>query len=192
MEFKEFKELLQENFKQMVKGVNHLFEVDVDKDELWDLYLDSFPEGTNEIFRERREYDCSCCRHFVKNIGNAVIIKDNKITTIWDFETNSTTFQPVANALSKFIKSKAVSDIYVGKFKKIGTDKNFEDVGNGSVTEWQHLYLELPDKFVDKSSRTEGDIKGSHRDTRNVFKRSLDEISEDSLLTVLELSLIHI
>lgn len=187
MEFKEFKNLLQTNFKEMTKDATHLFEVNLDKDELWNLYLDSYPEGTNEIFRERREHDCSCCRHFVKNIGNAVIIKDNKVKTIWDFTTNDATYQPVINALATYVKSKAISDIYVSKFKKIGVDRNFEQLDGGKVTEWEHFYLELPDKFVDRSSKSEGDIKGNFRDTRNVFKRSLEEITEDSLITVLEL-----
>jgi len=189
MEFRNFKKTLQENFNKITKDINNLFEVEVDKDELWNLYLDSFPEGTNEIYRERREYDCSCCRNFIKTIGNVVTIKDNKITTIWDFETNSTTFQPVADALSNYIKSKAITDIYVSKIKKVGTDKNFEQLENGNVIEWHHLYIELPDRLVDKSGRSEGDIKGSYRDTRNVFKRSLDEITEESILTVLELIL---
>jgi hypothetical protein len=187
MNFGEFKKLLQENFKQMSKDSSHLFEVGLDKEELWSkIYLDSFPSGTNEIFRERREMDCSCCRHFIKSIGNVVVIKDNKIKTIWDFETNDTTYQPVINALSNYVKSQVISDVYVTKFSKLGTDKNFEKTENGKITEWQHFYLEL-DKFVDKSSKSEGDIKGAFRDTRNVFKRSLDEITEESLLTVLEL-----
>ena len=188
MEFIQLKKAVQENFKEMVKDATHLFEVDLNKDEMWELYLDSYPEGTNNIYRERREHDCSACRQFIKNIGNAVVIKNNEIKTIWDFEINSTTFQPVVNALSAFVKSKAVSDIWVSKFKKIGTDKNFEEVENGKVIEWSHLHLELPDKFVDRSGKSEGEIKGGFRDTRNVFKRSLDEITEDSLLTVLELT----
>lgn len=187
MEFKEFKKILQDNFAKMTKDVTHLFEVEVNKDEMWSIYLESFPPEYNKVFRERREHDCSCCRQFIKTIGNAAIIKDNKVSTIWDFETNSKEYQPSVTAMSNYIKSKAVSNIYVSKFKKIGTDKNYEELDNGRVTEWQHFYLELPDKFVDKSSRSEGDIKGSFRDTRNVFKRSLDEISEESILTVLEL-----
>ncbi|MCM3387225.1 hypothetical protein M3649_03650 [Ureibacillus chungkukjangi] len=187
MEFKDFKNALQVNFNNMSKEVDHLFEVDVDKDELWNLYLDSFPEGTNEIYRERREYDCSCCRQFVKNIGNAVVIKNNEIKTIWDFETNSTTFQPVVNVLSAYIKSKVVSDVWINKFKKIGTNSNYEQLDAGKIVEWDHFYLELPNKFVDSSSKSEAEVKGGLRDTRNVFKRSLDEITEESLLTVLEL-----
>lgn len=186
METKELKMLLQKNFLDMIKDAGRLFEVELDKDDLWNLYLDSFPEGTNKIFRQRREYDCSCCRQFVKNIGNVVVINNNKLTTIWDFETNDDKFQPVLNALSNYIKSKAVSDVFVSKLKKIGTDRNFENAAN-EIIEWDHLYLELPDQFVDKSGKSEGEIKGTYRDTRNVFKRSLEEISEDSLLTVLEL-----
>ncbi len=178
---------LMTNFAEMTKDATHLFEVNVDKDEMWNLYLDSFPAGTNEIYRERRWHDCSCCRHFIKSIGNAVIIKDNKVTTIWDFKTNDSTYQPVLNALSTFIKSHAVSDIYVSKFKKIGTMTNYEEMENGRMHEWSHFFLELPDKFVDRSNRSEGDIKGGFRDTRNVFKRSLDEIDMDSLDTILEL-----
>lgn len=187
MEFTEMRDKLMEHFKEMIKNVDHLFEVAVDKDELWNLYLDSFPAGTNEIYRKCRWHDCSCCRQFIKTIGNAVVIKGNQIETIWDFRTDDTTYQPVLDALSAYIKSHAVSDIYVSKFKKIGTLQNYEEMENGQVHEWTHFFVELPDRFVDRSSRSEGDIKGGFRDTRNVFKRSLDEISMDALDTILEL-----
>lgn len=187
MEFTEMRNKLMENFNEMVKDVDRLFEVAVDKDELWNLYLDSFPAGTNEIYRERRWHDCSCCHQFIKTIGNVVVIKNGEITTIWDFRTDDSTYQPVLDALSSFIKSHAVSDIFVSKFKKIGTLQNYEELENGKVQEWTHFYVELPDNLVDRSSRSEGDIKGSFRDTRNVFKRSLDEITMDAIDTILEL-----
>jgi len=34
MEFREFKRLLQENFKQMTQEATHLFEINLDKDEM--------------------------------------------------------------------------------------------------------------------------------------------------------------
>lgn len=187
MEFTEMRNKLIAHFKEMTKDVDHLFEVAIDKDELWNTYLDSFPAGTNEIFRERREHDCSCCRQFIKTVGNAVVIKDNQITTIWDFRTDDDTYQPVLDSLSNLIKSHAVSDIYVSKLKRIGTLRNYEELENGQIKEWTHFFLELPDRFVDRSNRSEGDIKGAFRDTRNVFKRSLDEISMDSIDAILEL-----
>lgn len=187
MEFRNFKKRFQDNFKSLTKDVGTLFEVNVDKDELWNLYLDSFPAGTNEIYRERREYDCSCCRHFMKAFGNIVVIKDNQVYTIWDFDAKSEVFQPVVDALDKFIKSHAVSDVYVSKLKKIGTDYNFEAEEGGKTNRYDHFYIELPDRLVTIDSNSEGEIKGRFRDVRNVFKRSLDEISEESVLTILEL-----
>ena len=186
MEFKKFKTQLQEHFKKMTKDASTLFEVNVDKDVLWNLYLDSFPDGTNEVYRERREYDCSCCRHFIKSFGNVVVIKDNQVHTIWEFNTSSETFQPVVDALDKYVKSCNVTDVFVSKIKSIGTDHNHEKVGT-KINVYEHFFLNLPDKFVDKSRRSEGDIKGHFRDVRNVFKRSLDEISAESIETVLEL-----
>lgn len=187
MEFRDFKKKFQENFKNLVNLVDTLFEVDVDKDELWNLYLDSFQEGTNEIYRERREYDCSCCRHFIKAFGNVVVVKDNHVHTIWEFDAGSEIFQPVVDALDRFIKSHAVSDVYVSTLRKIGTDYNFEAADGGKTNRYDHFYIELPDRFVTIGNKSEGEIKGRFRDVRNVFKRSLDEISEESILTVLEL-----
>lgn len=74
--FMMFKKALQKHFDEMQREATHLFEVNVDKDELWNTYLDSFPAGTNGIFRERREHDCSCCRQFIKNIGSAVSLDE--------------------------------------------------------------------------------------------------------------------
>lgn len=187
MKFNKFKKHFQKNFADMVKDTDTLFTIYVDKDEFWNLYLDSFPEGTNPIFRERREYDCSCCRQFIKAIGNVVAIKDNKIRTMWEFNTHSTTFQPVVDALDAYLKERAVGDMFISKDKSIGTDKNHETLADGRVLTWEHFYLELPKQFVDTSSRSVAEIIGSFRDTRNVFKRSLDEISEEAVLTVLEL-----
>ena len=187
MNFSEFKKIFQKNFAEMTKDADYLYEIEIDKDEFWNLYLDSYPAGTNEVYRQRREYDCSCCRHFIKSIGNAVVIKNNKVRTMWDFRTGDTTFQPVIDALNAYLMAKSVTNLYVSKFKHIGTAKNFENLGDGNVTEWEHFSLELPQKFVDTTGRSVGDIQGQFRDTRNVFKRSLDEISEEAVSTVLEL-----
>lgn len=187
MEFKEFRNMISDHFTTMTKDTEWLFEAGVDKDEMWNVYLDSFPAGTNEIYRKRREYDCSCCRQFIKQIGNAVVIKDNKLETIWDLDIHDDTFEPVAKAMSNFVRRHCVTDVYVSKFKKIGTEYNYEQYEDGTMKKWEHFQIILDDKFVDKTARSIGDIKGGFRDTKNVFKRSLDEISMDALETVLEL-----
>lgn len=185
--FNNFKKKVQEQFEKMSEGTSILFEVNVDKDLLWNTYQNSFPKGSNDIFRKRPKHECSACRNFIKNLGNVVAIKNNEVLTIWDFDIDCSVYKPVAKALSKFIRNYTVSDIYVSKLKNIGTDTNRELLESGEVITWNHLFVELPSKFVDKSSKSEGDIKGSYRDTKNVFKRSLDEISQEAALTILEL-----
>lgn len=177
MDFVNFKKAVQDHFAELSKDAEHIYEVAVDKDVLWQLYLDSFPAGTNEIFRQRREFDCACCQHFIRAMGNVVFIKDCVVHTIWELSGLDEKFQAVADALDAFIKSQPIMNVYVSKFSKIGTDKNHETLPDGTVRTWDHLYLELPSKFVDKSNRSIGDIQGSYRDTRNVFLRSLDEIN---------------
>ncbi len=187
MNFSEFRKAFQKNFYELTKEAEQLFEIEVDKDELWNIYLDSFPVGTNEIYRERREHDCSCCRHFIKSIGNTAVIKGNKVHTIWEFTTGDTTYQPVINALDAYLKTKPITNVYISKFNAVGTNKNFEEIENGKIIIWEHFYLDLPNKFVDSSGKSIGEIQGEFRDIRNVFKRSLDEISEEAVMTVLEL-----
>lgn len=186
MEFNKMKERMVRNFEEKFNGVA-LFEVDLDKDYLWDLYLDSFPAGTNEIYRKRREYDCSCCRHFLKTMGSVVRIDaNNDIHTIFEFDTGSEVFQPVMNALDACVKSKAITDIFVTSDYTVGTDKNHEMCDDGSVNTYEHFFLHIPSECIKRKDEL-GTIRGRHRDRKNVFKRSLDEISWEAVNTVLEL-----
>lgn len=187
MEFKEFKRVFQRNFSEMVNSADHLFEVEVDKDELWNLYLNSFPSGTNPIYRERTEHDCSCCKHFIRAIGAMVVIRDNRVHTIWDFITGDTTYQPVIDALDSFIKSKAVSGVYISTEKYIGVDKNHEVLPDGKVLTWEHFYAILPDAHVYRGRNSVGDVQNEYRVSKQLFKQSLEEITDEAVATVLEL-----
>ena len=55
-------------------------------DDLWATYLAAFPEGTNMLYRERTEHDCSCCKNFIRQYGNVVAIIDGAITSMWDVQ----------------------------------------------------------------------------------------------------------
>ena len=187
MEFKKFKEKMQAHINKLVSNADHLFEVAVNKDEMWNLYLDSFPEGTNLIYRERREYDCNCCHHFIRDIGAMVVLKDNQIHTIWGFETGSATFQPVVDALDAYVKSKAISGVYITYDCRIGTDKNHEIMPNGAVVTWEHLYAGLPARFVHRADKSKGDLQNEYRVSKQLFMQSLEEITDEAVATVLEL-----
>lgn len=187
MEFTEFKKRLQDHVANMISDQEALFITDTDNEVLWNKYLDSFPPGTNEIFRERREFDCSCCRHFIKSFGNIVAIVNNKPVNVWDFKTNDDKFQPVIKALSNYVKSMPIRDVFVTKESAFGTDFNHEQLEDGTVLTWDHFRIDLPKRFITASPKTIGSLVGEFRDIKNVFRRSLEKISKDAVETVLDL-----
>lgn len=185
--FTQFRDLLAAHFEQMTKDVPRLYTVDVDKDEMWNTYLDSFSPKDNPVFRERREHDCSCCRHFIKNIGNAVAIKDGVVTTVWDFDVSDSAYEPVVKKMSEYVRAHKITEVYLTRFNTVGTQVSYESLPDGSVMSFNHFFLRLPQRFVFNNRGTIPEAVGQARDVRNVFKRSLDEISLDSIDTVLEL-----
>lgn len=188
--FKDFVKAIQKNLQQMSKDSSRLFTVNVDTEELYNLYLDSFPAGTNEIYRERREYDCSCCRHFIRDVGNVVSIKNGELHTIWGINpVSDDKYNVVAAALDAYVKQKAVLGVFLKKEKRIGTPENREMLPTGKINKYEHFFVDLPEICIFKECyghTLEGDLS-QFRDIRNVFKRSLDEISKEGIDTVLEL-----
>ena len=61
--FASFNAQLETRLNEMMNSGYPIMRLDVDNNEFYNHYLDSFPEGTNNIFRERREYDCNCCKN---------------------------------------------------------------------------------------------------------------------------------
>jgi len=106
---------------------------------------------------------------------------------MWEFTTGDKVYQPVINALDAYLKARAVNNMHVAKENFAGTDANYELADGGKSIRWDHFYLSIPSKFVDRSRRSIGEIQGEFRDVRNVFYRSLSEITEEAVETVLEL-----
>jgi hypothetical protein len=181
MSFRIFKDAIQRQFNMMKEAP--LFRASVDKDKLWDLYLASFPEGSNPKFRERTEHDCSCCRSFIRAVGDMVALQEGKIVSLWDAEVADPSFKIVSAALAELIRSKPVDNIFFHQEEKVGTDKNYETDGDEVLT-WEHFYLQLPKALV---KREAGPDLSEARARHDVFLRSLQEITDDSIETVLDL-----
>lgn len=188
IEFRVIKNGLKKHFEEMTEKYDHLFEIEVDKDKFWETYLESIPAEDNKIFRVRQEYDCSCCRHFIKTIGNVVAIDEDKVISIWDFETEEPKWNAVAKAMSDYVKQFPITNVYLSRFEKIGTDYNMDE-NDGNPIKWNHFYLELPQKYIfkDRYAETLESTRGIYRDNRNVFKRALDELTSESFVIVLDL-----
>jgi hypothetical protein len=185
--FTNIQKAVNDQLQIMIKNSEHLFYVDLDKEKLWDLYLSSFPEGTNPIFRERTEHDCNCCKQFIRAAGNIVTFSsDGSLTTIWDCVTNDPTYQPVVDALSTFVKSHQVKNIFITDVRKVGTERNYQSVEDGSILEWNHFHFSFPEKFVmkiDKINTKKGDI----RTNMEMLKSGLSLIDSSAVDIVMDL-----
>jgi hypothetical protein len=186
MNFKRFKIAVQTRFAEMSKDVV-LFYTNTDKEELWRTYLNSFPEGSNPIFRERTDHDCNCCKQFIRAIGNVVSIVDGRMVSIWDVDMpDEPIYQLVADALSVYVKSKPIANIFLHYEKTVGTDKNFEALLDGGARGWEHFYVNLPKAFVEKKDRIDA-VRGNFKTEHDMLYSGLTTITMDALNTIREL-----
>lgn len=184
MNFINFKSAVAKQFERMAK--HDLFRADVSGDALWDTYLNSYLPEDNPIYRTRREYDCSCCRQFIRAVGNVVAVIDGKIETIWSVDLDELGFQQVALAMNELVSTAPIVDAFLHYEKTAGTNKNFEQLTDGSAKAWEHFFVNIPAKFVLPSAAIATKLN-DHRTAHAVLKRGLEEIKLDAIDTVLEL-----
>lgn len=175
----------------LLAAADHLFTVAVDSELLWKTYLDSFPPGTNEVYRKNREYDCSCCRHFLRDVGNVVAVDAaGNIRSIWGVNIENPSIQPVLVALDEIIINAPINGLFVTKQAKFGNPKTKEANPTG-ITTYHHWYLDIPKRFVyDGTGIGTGTISGLRADARtnrDMFEKSLKEISIEAIEVVLDL-----
>lgn len=205
---------LNTHFKEMCDSAVALYRVNVSSDAMWDAYMKGFDE--DPIFRdpESSEHNCNCCRHFIHHYGNIVAINDDySITSIWDIDNVPEEYKQSVSNLKELIHSADILNVFVvtrytlaqsnygtpkaGMFL-LGTPKNvkrytkeeadkFGVVKPNQVVTFNHLYLDIPAKFILDTSNSVESISGNHKATKEVFKRAMEEFSVDTLELVKDL-----
>ena len=167
-------------------SAHELFRTGVDREVLWQTYLGSFPEGTNPVFRKRTEHDCSCCRSFVRTVGDVVAIIDGKLASVWDLGGRGlpTSYMTVAVAMASLVKSRPIDNRFMHIEAKVGTDRNYEP--GDTVKTWEHFFVALPNSRV-CSGKDIGPKLSESRALHDVLLRSLTELTLDAADTTLEL-----
>lgn len=191
LDFGIIKAAVAEQFRRLQSAPHQLYRVDVSGDDLWTCYLASFPPGTNPIYRERTEHDCSCCRQFIRTVGNVVAIIDGQMVSLWDATPNNPAYAVVCSALAALVKSKPITGPFLHYEATAGTDRSFEEIlgEDGSlarVQPWTHFHVNLDRRFIAAKDAI-GPRLSEARSQHDVFLRSLREITDDSIDTVLEL-----
>lgn len=177
-DFKPFAEAVAARYTALSKG--ELFIADVEN--IFDSYLAAFPQGTNQIFRERTTYNCNCCKQFIRKLGVLVAItEDGQTQSVWDNLELSFPFDIVAERLSDLVRQAPIKTVFRSKERSYGTDHNYDTKTN---ERWNHFHGSV----ATRHHTPDPDTKRSEQEAiAQVLKRGLAEIKEEDLETVLEL-----
>jgi hypothetical protein len=189
--FHPFSKAITDRFNYLSKNPSELYVTATCKDELYDYYLNSFPDNTNPMYRSRREYDCSTCKQFIRNIGNVVSIVDGALVSVWDVEglyhrpTGGLEYpyDVVAKAMSAYVRSMPISSIFRVKEGAYGAPDSKELV-DSNVRTWHHFYGKILPQYQHHSP---GQVVGESDSAMQVMRRGLTELSLSAVDTVLEL-----
>lgn len=186
--FPSFAKYVAASFSEITK--TNPFVTNTDPDALYAAYLAAFPTGSNPVFKERTEHDCSCCKNFIRRVGAVVNVQpDGSLRTVWDEAAKSAPepYRTVAARLRRLVfDSKIKSQFRVAKNEpKFGSATTKSLSPTGVVLTWNHFYTDE----VPKALRVESPAEtcGAYRTTVQVFERGLTELTQDALDTVMSL-----
>lgn len=180
--FVDFSQAVAAQFNRMVNMQGATFvRANVTGDELWDTYLESIPAEENQIFRERRYYDANYDKNFIRRVGNLVAIKDGEIHTIWDVQVGSF-FNAVSKKLADTVRNASILTYYLTTEKVAGSLPNIDNI-NPEIT-WNHFYAQIPNHLLNDNCAT---IIGKARENYSLLKRSITELTDESVETVQDL-----
>ena len=185
--FEKMRNQVKKHFDSTMSPSDYLFKVDIDSEEFYQLYLDSFPEEIRGVYRERAWHDCSVCRHFLRVMGNVVSIdEDYELSTLFSF-TPIKEYEHVFKVLEEYIlKNGQIKDIFCHNQSKVGVKENFERLDNGEILKHNHFFLELPQKFV-LDGKLINTYLSTARTDKELLLKSIESISIESIDTILEL-----
>lgn len=190
MNFHLIKTAVAKQFARMEANGAPMFRVDLDKDLLWQTYLGSFPAGTDPMFRKRTEHDCSCCRQFIRAVGDVVVVHGGKLVSIWDvIIAEEPAYQAVVDSLAALVKSRKITNVFLHDQAKAGQDRTIEIMEDGSLKTdhyWNHFFVDVPARFVKKTADIPSALHGP-RTAKETLLRAVDEITDDAIEMVLDL-----
>lgn len=161
-------------------------------------------------------HNCKLCNNFIRRYGSIVSIdSDGNLMTLFDFEVDGE-YGNVAVQLSKFIRSAQIHNVFFESYAelnalnyekcniknpvfKLGLAKNakvyteaealqYGVVEAGKTYVFNHMNLEIPTAFIHKDAKvTLPTLLSGYRDKINVFKRSMEELTVESMVIARDL-----
>jgi hypothetical protein len=183
MNFKQFAQLVHNQFNHMANNYP-LFRMNIDRDEIKEHYLNAFPEGTNPTYITNTKHDCSCCKNFIRNVGNLVAVKDGNFISVWDIIVDDE-YQAVADSMSAYVKTKPIHSVFYASEKKYGAYESKQTLPDGSVINWNHFHCEMPSSLFKGPSV--GEITGQATTSATMLTTAIESFKLSALNDVIEL-----
>lgn len=182
-EFKNFAKLINEQFVSM--QTDELYVVDIGDTDIFEFYLDAFPEGTNPIYRVRTEHDGSIDKHFIRRIGNVVAIRDGAMVSVWDVVSAEAPYDVVSQRMSELIKSLPIKNVFRTRENSYGNEETIELIEGNQTKKWFHLHTgQIAERYRTQDVEA---VCGQIASVAGVFRRGLDELSLSAMTDVKEL-----
>ncbi len=130
---KQFVIKMQEQFKKMT-ATGKLFRATATGDEIYNIYLNSFPSGTNPVFRDPASttHNCNNCKNFVRRYGNIVAVaEDGTLMSIFGNHGIEEPYKAVAAAMNSFIMKMPILDVFFESYNMLDQKLNYEKCRKG-------------------------------------------------------------
>lgn len=179
--FLELRKQVRDEFEKMTAD-GRLFRVNLDRDALVDAYLDNLPP------EERQQYNCNCCKSFLRQYGNLVSI-DNEynIRTLWNFQSIPMFAKSIAK-MDELVFNAAIHAPFMSPVSELGTDHNFELHEGDTPIKWDHFNLKLPAQYITRgTAETYATWESNQCAIAAVAKRSLIELTQESARIIIDL-----
>lgn len=174
-EFLTLKQKMAQKYLE-IEASGHLFQADVNPEDLWNAYLQNIPEDL------RQSNNCNCCKAFIRQFGAVIgITPSYEVVTLWDFDAEDPEYDSAIKALRRAVSTAPIKGIFQAIQQRYGTEKNHDPVRQ--VT-WNHFAVSLPKRFVLGDPGAESSKAAA---ASQVLSRGLAEFSLETLDTVLEL-----
>lgn len=184
-DFHPFAAAVKAQFDRMA-AAGDLFVVDINGDALFDVYQTAFLPGTNEIYRERREHDCSCCKNFIRNVGNVVSIQNGELVTIWDkWGSLEQPYDIVAEQLHHVVRNAKITGVFRTTEPAYGAETSKELRDNGTVHTWNHFHAAMGRFYKGSEAAAR---RGEAAALFQVLNRGLIELKIEDVDTVIDLA----
>jgi hypothetical protein len=135
-----------------------------DADDLFEVYLASFPEGA-----ARQHHTCSCCRQFIQRFGALVTIDESGRTMplMWPHDDAPECYKPTVNAMAQRVRRAKVTGVFLSNETRWGTP----------VTgHWHHFSVTPPAEILHHSrTLTPGQAMAEKREDFGIVMRALAE-----------------